>query len=80
MRLWNRDHLQVGTNASQGALEAHLERHLRGRTGRTRAEQPDMRDTTVERHQLEVAAVGVQCRTNALDDGLNGIQNSHAAR
>src|SRR5215470_1590648 len=54
-------------------LHAVVQRHVGGRTARAHARQTHRRRSAVDRDQLDIAAVGLQKGTDAVEDCLNSF-------
>jgi hypothetical protein len=78
--LFDRHHSQVRSNAPDGAFDAGLEGHFRGRASRAGSDKSDARDGAIERHEFEIAAISIQNGAEALNHGFDGFMEGHDRR
>src|SRR5215472_4002632 len=65
---------------ANGGLDAVVQRHVGRRTAGAHARQPHGRRSAFDGDQLDVTAVGLQKRTDAVEDSLNSFPlNRHGA-
>lgn len=55
----------------ENALDTVRQRQLRHRTAGTRTDKPDLHDATFDVNKLDIAAIGLERRTNAIEHFLN---------
>src|SRR5689334_20925595 len=59
--------------APNGCLDAVMQRHVRGGTPGAHSDQAHRRRAAVDGHEFDIAPVGLQKWTDAIEDGLDSF-------